>query len=181
MRNEDDFTNWNAADAEYLNGKARDKATGVSGTRWNEALYGDLLQATLKAVRDSGTVVNHDEDNETNGYQLFEALRIALGKKNFVRKDYTAGDTSYTVEKGVNIVLTRNYASGGVQVILPSGSEWVGSEILIVHEIGNAGAIELSDITNLNQYPSAAGSFVDWIKVFHDGTNWISLDWARNA
>ena len=72
-----DVTDFGAPDATYPSGKINDVATGVPGTQVGESLYGDIVQAVLKLVRDDAIVAgnpNGNPDNETNGYELFEVL-----------------------------------------------------------------------------------------------------------
>lgn len=72
-----DYTNWDAPDADYPEGKARNETLSVLGTEWNAELMNDLFMAILKACRDTGlndSSKNGLPDNETNGYQLFNAI-----------------------------------------------------------------------------------------------------------
>lgn len=59
---------------DYPKGRVRDKAGATPGTSGGEVLFGDIIQLFQKCVLDAGIVENGLPDNETNGYQLLEAL-----------------------------------------------------------------------------------------------------------
>lgn len=91
-----DVQNVDVPTAAYPNGKMRDKAGVTSGTILGEPLHGDHVQFFSKLMRDASPVVipNSLPDNETNGYQLFQAFI------NYVRNVLVATETAKgTVEK----------------------------------------------------------------------------------
>ena len=57
--------------AKYPNGRLKDGLT--DGTEANESVLGDMYQVFLKAMRDAGITPNGLPDNETNGWQMFDA------------------------------------------------------------------------------------------------------------
>jgi hypothetical protein len=57
--------------AKYPDGRIKE---GIAdGTLWDEAVTGDFYQVFLKAMRDAGITPNGLPDNQTNGWQMFEA------------------------------------------------------------------------------------------------------------
>ena len=65
----------------YLEGRVKDNTGAGGGTPVNEFVYGDLHQTFAKLMHLYKMKYNGLPDNETNGYQLIEAL-IALASKN---------------------------------------------------------------------------------------------------
>lgn len=71
-----DIQNTDAATTDYPSGKTRDKSGATQGSIGGEAAFGDMHQFFAKLMRDTSPVVtpNSLPDNETNGYQFFEAF-----------------------------------------------------------------------------------------------------------
>lgn len=78
-------TNIDGATGDYLKGRVRDKAGGTPGSIYNEVLHGDLLQLIHKLVGDAGITENGLPDNETNGFQLKEAL-VYFASRNSMKR-----------------------------------------------------------------------------------------------
>lgn len=82
MRNKGTLVNIDNSDLlKYPNGRIKNNTGGGDGTPVNEEVYGDLHEAKDKLMRLYGISYNGLPDNETNGYQLIDAL-IALASKN---------------------------------------------------------------------------------------------------
>ena len=82
MRNKATLTNIDNSDpANYPNGRIKNNTGAGNGTPVNEFVYGDLQEAKDKLMRLYGINYNGLPDNETNGYQLVDAM-IALASKN---------------------------------------------------------------------------------------------------
>jgi hypothetical protein len=63
-----------AISADYPFGDIRDTAGSTLGTPVNRVVYADFHQFFEKLMNYAGVVHNGSPDNETNGFQLFEAL-----------------------------------------------------------------------------------------------------------
>ena len=103
------INNVDAADADYLAGRIRNKSVSpaVVGTPVVEELYGDLIQAFQKMLIVAGITVNDLPDNETNGYQLLEALKKFMGGIKTTISTSGGGDILATGLVGVtNINIT---------------------------------------------------------------------------
>lgn len=74
----------NSSPAVYLQGRVKDNAGAGDGTPVNEFVYGDLHQTLAKLMALYNISYNGLPDNETNGYQLVEALRALASKNDFV-------------------------------------------------------------------------------------------------
>lgn len=67
-------------DVIYPFGRIKDNPGDNTGTPINEALYGDIHQFFAKLFNHSGLTYNNLPDNNTNGFQLWEALRAGIAK-----------------------------------------------------------------------------------------------------
>ena len=74
----------NSAPLDFPNGRIKNNTGVGDGTPVNELVYGDLHEAFAKMMRLYGINYNGLPDNETNEYQLVEAIK-SLASKN----DYT--------------------------------------------------------------------------------------------
>ena len=122
MRKTTAYSNWDGSDSDYIDGKARNKTLSVTGTKWNEELMGDFLQCLLKACRDSGlsdASKNNLADNETNGYELFEALRHGLMQSKQDTMDVVGGST-YTIADDVGTVELNHTGTDGARFTVPT-------------------------------------------------------------
>ena len=82
MRNKGVLTNIDNSDlAKYPNGRIKNNTGAGDGTPVNEEVYGDIHETKDKLMRLYGISHNGLPDNETNGYQLIDAL-VALASKN---------------------------------------------------------------------------------------------------
>ena len=60
------------------------------GTPVVREVYGDILSNVYKIVKEAGIDFNNSEDNEDNGYQIYEALKVLFSVKN---------DTEFILDK----------------------------------------------------------------------------------
>ena len=82
MRDKSLLTNIdNSNPTDYPNGRIQNNSGASNGTPVNEYVYGDVHEMKDKLMRLYGITYNGLPDNETNGYQLIDAL-IALASKN---------------------------------------------------------------------------------------------------
>jgi len=70
--------------ANYPNGRIKDNTGSNDGTGVNERVKGDFHQAIEKIMRLYGIVPNDLPDNETNGFQIIDALRALASKNDFI-------------------------------------------------------------------------------------------------
>lgn len=103
--------NFQAATGEYPSGRVQNESTGVTGTAVVEELYGDVIQFFEKIVRDASITKNNLADNETNGYQLVEALDARISSVLAVNLSVTRTATIVTVQN-----------SGGDDAVLPAAT-----------------------------------------------------------
>ena len=68
----------------YPNGRIKDNTGIGDGTAVNERVKGDLHQAIEKLMRLYGITPNNLPDNETNGFQIIDALRALASKNDFI-------------------------------------------------------------------------------------------------
>jgi len=67
-----------APSATYPYGAIRDNTGSNDGTPVNTAVYGDFHQFFARMLGESGVTPNGLPDNQTNGFQYFEALRSVI-------------------------------------------------------------------------------------------------------
>ena len=78
-------TNVDAPSAAWPYGDVRNKTLSVAGTKWDKEQMSDIIQFFAKLMDASGIAPNGLLDNQTNGFQLFEALQtFALTKQTIV-------------------------------------------------------------------------------------------------
>lgn len=110
-----DKPNVEAPSVDYQFGSIQDVSLGVPGTPVSRGVYGDLHQFFEMLMHKSE--INHNDlpDNNTNGYQLFEAfMRLANGRsyENSYKINQT-GSSDPTVENiGVQHLLPGNNITG---------------------------------------------------------------------
>jgi hypothetical protein len=75
----------------YPNGRIKDDTGAGDGTGVNERTKGDFHQMLEKLMRLYGIAPNDLPDNETNGFQLIDALRALASKNDFVLSLGTSG------------------------------------------------------------------------------------------
>ena len=74
MRDLPDVPNIGGTSTAYPDGSIIDQVQGTTGTALTEILYGDLIQTVHKLKRVEGITPNGNPDNETNGFQMLDAL-----------------------------------------------------------------------------------------------------------
>lgn len=111
-----------SADANYPLGRIRDdNGNGTSGSQVNAEFMNDYVQLMEKIFADSGLTANGNPDNETNGYQLFEAFKVSLRKnKGFyighfylTQSGTTAPSNGNTYINELGATITYQYDSTG--------------------------------------------------------------------
>jgi len=70
--------------ANYPNGRIKDNTGSGDGTPVNEFVYGDIHEFFAKLMREGGLTYNDLPDNESQGYQLVEALKAFANKNSYV-------------------------------------------------------------------------------------------------
>ncbi len=87
--------------SDYPNGRIKNNTGSGDGTPVNEFVYGDLHEAFAKLMRMYAISYNGLPDNETNGYQLVEALKSLASKNDYVIDLSTSGaDLSVALKIG---------------------------------------------------------------------------------
>ena len=71
-----------APDADYPKGRVVDNQT-----LWQETVVGDFVQFFQKLISEAGITENGNPDNESNGYQLVEALQEYIKAENLIVDD----------------------------------------------------------------------------------------------
>lgn len=115
MRRLTEAQNIDSPTSDYPKGRARNRTESplTAGTIFSEELMGDAIQLFQKLVTDAEITENGTPDNETNGYQLLEALVAKVVKEtNTVKRESVniTATNGVTVDSSVAYVAT----SGGI-------------------------------------------------------------------
>lgn len=87
----------------YPDGRIKDNTGPGNGTPVNRNVYGDLHSNISKMMRLYGIAPNQFPDNETNGYQIIEAI-VALASKNDFIIPITTDGTDLSVDIKLNLL-----------------------------------------------------------------------------
>jgi hypothetical protein len=68
----------------FPDGRIKDNTGTGNGTGVNEKVYGDLHQTIAKLMRLYGIIPNGLPDNETNGFQIVDALKSLASKNDYI-------------------------------------------------------------------------------------------------
>lgn len=85
MRNKATLPNIDNSNPAFLLGRIKDNTGANDGTPVNEFVYGDIHQFIAKLITLAGIIPNDLPDNETNGYQILEALFAFSNKNNHIQ------------------------------------------------------------------------------------------------
>lgn len=117
-----DKTNTVPPGGDYPYGDLRDNPGDNSGTPVNRDLMGDIHRTVEKIMDEAGIVANGLDDNEANGYQIYEALKAIfrpykvisgiLNNTGFIVFENNSGET--VTWSSPNSTTTRLSISGGI-------------------------------------------------------------------
>lgn len=107
--------NVDGVSAAYPFGNMRDRSSGVQGSEMNTEFHTDYVQFFEKMFDESGLTANGLPDNFTNGFQLFDAARIAIkGYKSYVALISQTGTSDPTAIVLVNEIGSLTLVRAGV-------------------------------------------------------------------
>ncbi|PXX26286.1 hypothetical protein C7967_11548 [Thalassospira sp. 11-3] len=157
---------------DFPNGRIKDNSGAGDGTPVNERVYGDLHEVFAKLMRLYGISYNGLPDNETNGYQLLDAL-VALASKNDYILDIGSVGGKLTVpvklgslKTGESIVCKATVNKGSETVIKGTldntdktvsfvGSFLNGEYVRLINTGANITLVRLVDISNIDSVVTA--------------------------
>lgn len=123
----------------YPNGRIKDNTGSGNGTPVNEFVYGDLHEMKDKLMRLYGIVPNDLPDNESNGFQLIDALRALASKNDFI--------------------LDLTDSSGILQVPIKLGFMLQKESVLCLSGVNFTAQTKIKGIDNVTYTISILGSF----------------------
>jgi len=157
-------TNVDAPTTAYPFGELKNDTGTNDGTPVDQELLGDSMQFFEKVFNESGLTANGLPDNETNGFQLYEALRTLFPVRQKIVDigdwDMDA-DNVKVVNHGLDFTKIR-----GVDVIIRSDDD-----LLRVPLIGTEGTVGLINGTQIQLARLTGGVF--------DGTGYDSTGYNR--
>lgn len=174
MRKLENLTNVEAPSIDFPYGDLKNNTGSNNGTPVNRALLSDVLQFAQKLADEAGIVQNDLDDNETNGWQLYEAFRkLTKPYKSYVaRHIQSSTDAPTTTPVGFNdignIVWSR---SGTGEYIGTLTGAFIESKTIILSENGSAsintgGSIRRVSDNEVQLRTFSAGSPSDGVSSF---------------
>lgn len=76
----ENYVNASAPSGAYPKGQITDDPDGIAGTPVDVNTYGDIHQTFMRLLLEVGVTANILPDNNTNGYQYFNALKTLMGR-----------------------------------------------------------------------------------------------------
>ena len=110
------------AGGDYPYGDLRDNPGNNTGTPYNRELFGDIQRTVEKIMDEAGIVANGMDDNETNGYQIYEAIVKAIKGyqvTSFIFNPINSGNeiTMLTDELELGFVSYNKVGAGSYQIL----------------------------------------------------------------
>lgn len=123
----------------YPGGRIKDNNGTSNGTGVNEQVYGDLHQTVAKLMRLYSITPNGFPDNETNKFQIIDALRALASKNDFV--------------------LPLGVSSGVIQVEVKVGSMLENEQIVCKASFNYGSETQIKGSDNVTLTATVQGSF----------------------
>jgi len=130
---------------DFPDGRIKDDTGSGDGTSVNERVYGDIVQFFLKLSRLAKLDANNQPDNETNGFQLIDAL-FAFSNKNNVSHDVLKSGLNLSVNLKLDTLRVNEIIIGIAQFNYTNEVNIVGSDSpTIVYSANVKGAFLTGD------------------------------------
>ena len=165
-------------DADFPNGAIINETDTQDGTPVIREIYNDVLVNLYKLLDVTGITANGNEDSETNGYQIIEALRKLANTQNDIEQVLTLTGSFWSVPfeleilpnkyfffarptDGYNSALSYTFKGSGSTVIpltSPSGFN-LNDELLVIIDNSTVRVYSLSILTSSSSnVPTTLGS-----------------------
>lgn len=128
---------------DYPYGDLRDNPGDNSGTPVNRDLLGDIHRTVEKIMDEAGIVANGLDDNEANGYQIYEAMIRAIRGYDATTLWINSADTGNEVtilnnELGLDFNSFINFEPGGHIIVWNNPSLLGDSKVQIMTNSNNS-------------------------------------------
>jgi hypothetical protein len=163
MKKLENLTNVEAPSVDFPYGDLKNNTGTNNGTPVNRALISDVIQFGQKLADEAGVVINDIEDNNDDGWQLYEAFQRLTAKKYVKQVSSEFDGESFTITRaeiqaafvGVNpfssFVLGTGTSdspfsdfsisvwalSGGIWILIPNTSSAGGANVSVNNTNGN--------------------------------------------
>ncbi len=124
--------NTDAATGDYPYRKARDTVGPTEGTKLWERIFADMIHGIQKLIRLVGITPNDLPDNESNGYQILDALEL-LGQSRVFQGNWTdaGGGDKYLLASGIPaLIIGKMYRFISDKNLLPSDNIYLKVDIV---------------------------------------------------
>lgn len=123
--------------SDYPYGDIRDRVGTTPGTQVNRINHADFHQFFEKMFAESGLTANNLPDNETNGFQLYQALfKVAIRKSQLVVRLTQTGTSNPVVtllynDFGITSITCTRLFAGSYRLQIPGGFDSIPGIMLI--------------------------------------------------
>ncbi|WP_300440714.1 hypothetical protein [Christiangramia sp.] len=170
--------NIDLSDPGYLEGRIKDNTGAGGGTPVSEFVYGDIHQTLAKLMHLYDIKYNGLPDNETNGYQLIDALMALASKNDFILSLTATGDVlnipikigklksgeSFICKAALNKPATASTVKGtldnSTKAAVFEGDFKAGEYVRVINNADNISFIRLADFTSFD----AIAKFYNFLK-----------------
>lgn len=157
----EDQANVIAPTVDFPYGRIRDDDGTGNGTPLTEAVHGDYHQAFARILAQSGVVANDLPDDETVGFQYFEALLNCISRRI---TEYSSGDDLDATSTDLNDF--RNAGIFKVTSSFTNDPAGLTTGQMIVCGSGNDVIQRIIDLENTAEWTRAyTGSWSSWVLV----------------
>ena len=129
--------NTDAATGDYPYRKARDTVGPTEGTKLWERIFADMIHGIQKLIRLVGITPNDLPDNESNGYQILDALEL-LGQSRVFQGNWTdaGGGDKYILASGIPaLIIGKMYRFISDKNLLPSDNIYLKVDIVQINDV----------------------------------------------
>lgn len=142
--------NVDAPDATWVFGKTKDRSSPAAndGTPLNQAVMSDYFQFFAKMFFESGLTFNALVDNETNGFQYFDALKSVIGQ--YKTLDLYGITTALTAD--ALGALSVAYVAGNTTITLPPLTADLVKQKIHIFKQGSGICTVIPDGSDVIQY-----------------------------
>jgi hypothetical protein len=155
-RNLANQTNVQAPSADYPNGRIKDDTGANDGTPVDESTYGDIHQLMMKFLRAASITPNNLPENESNGYQLFDAFYDLAVRNPLAFNGWFNDDSIFEGVTGAN-GLHSGVAANKDFIYVSHNSATAGAGAILKIDRSDYSVLALSSLGSLQ----AADLFVD--------------------
>lgn len=117
---------------DYPYGDLRDNPGDNSGTPVNRDLMGDIHRTVEKIMDEAGITANGLDDNDANGYQIYEAMMIALKPYKSIFGRFTGPGGLTILQNDTGVPITFNEVGYGYYEIIAGSPLYTANKTSVI-------------------------------------------------